>query len=413
MELLAPAGDMEKLKAAILFGADACYLSGKEFGLRAFTDNFDLDEMKQAIKYAHEHNVKIYVTVNIYARNKDFEPLKAYLNELIPLGPDGLLISDPGVFTVAKSVIDSLPGYRLNNEKTELHISTQANTTNYMAASFWKNMGASRVVLARELSFGEISEINEKVPDIELEAFVHGAMCMSYSGRCLLSNYMTGRESNRGECAQACRWNYTLMEEKRPGEYFPLEEDTRGSYIFNSKDMCLLEQLPMLYKCGVKSLKIEGRMKSPHYVATITKVYREAIDAYEKDPDNWKVQPHWLTEIVRISHRQYTTGFFLGSEFTDANINLDSNENEKIHTFLGVVLDYDKNSKTVTIEQRNKFLNGEILEFVPPKGSNFNAKCADLKDIKGNNLLDAPHPKEHLQFTLETEVLPGTLIRRG
>ena len=408
MELLAPAGSMEKLKAAVIFGADAVYLSGKEYGLRAFSDNFSLEEMEEAISFAHDHQVKVYVTVNIYARNKDLEGLPAYLRALCRLGPDALIISDPGVFSLAREI--SLEGPW---QPVPLHISTQANTTNYQAVRFWRRAGAERVVLARELSWQEIREIHQEEPEMELEAFVHGAMCMSYSGRCLLSNYLTGRDANQGACAQACRWNYHLMEEKRPGEYFPVLEDQRGSYIFNSRDMCLLQSLPLLYAAGVSSLKIEGRMKSVHYVATITKVYREALDAYEKDPESWRVQERWAREITRISHREYTTGFFLSQEFQDANINLSSNENCKSHDFVGLVLGYDQESGRALIEQRNRFLAGDNLEFVPPEGPNFEAKAEDPRNEEGEAVAAAPHPRQRLTVRLDRPAAAWTLIRRA
>ena len=407
MELLAPAGSMEKLKAAVIFGADAVYLSGKQYGLRAFSDNFSMEELAEGIAFAHAHQVKVYVTVNIYARNRDLEGLPEYLQRLCRLGADALLVSDPGVFLLAKKIIDQ-GAYPVG-----LHISTQANTTNSLAARFWHEAGAERIVLARELSWQEIREIHEKEPEIQLEAFVHGAMCMSYSGRCLLSNYLTGRDANQGACAQACRWNYRLVEEKRPGEYFPVLEDQRGSYIFNSKDMCLLEYLPLLYKAGVCSLKIEGRMKSAHYVATIVKVYREALDAYEKNPAAWKVEERWLREITRISHREYTTGFFLGQDFQDAKINLSSNKDCKSHDFVGLVLGYDKIAGRAVIQQRNRFLANERLEFVPPFGENFEAEAADLRNEAGQPVEAAPHPQEHLSIALARPVVPWTLVRRA
>lgn len=403
MELLAPAGSMEKLKAAILFGADAVYLSGKEFGLRAFSDNFTLEEMKEAVEFAHGRQVKVYVTVNIYARNKDLVNLPEYLRRLQETGADAIVISDPGIVWMAKEIIPDMP----------IHLSTQANTTNWAAAKFWKEQGIQRIVLARELSWPEIQEIHERNDGMEIEAFVHGALCMSYSGRCLLSNYMTGRDANQGACAQACRWNYSLMEQKRPGEYFPVFEDERGSYIFNSKDICLLAQIPLLFKAGICSLKVEGRMKSAHYVATIIKVYREALDAFERDPDNWQVEEHWLREIGRVSHREYTTGFFLGDDFQDAKVNLNSNENERSHDFVGLVLGYDPSEKRLLIEQRNHFKKGELLEFVPPQGANFTAIAADLRNSQGESAAAAPHPQEHVSIYSETPAPTWTLVRRA
>lgn len=403
MELLAPAGNLEKLKAAIIFGADAVYLSGKAFGLRAFSDNFTLEEMAEGLAYAHERQVKVYVTVNIYARNEDLSQLPAYLLQLKELGVDAIIISDPGVLRIARETVPQLP----------VHISTQANTTNWSSAAFWQEQGVERIVLARELAWTEIKEIHQRVPKIELEAFVHGAMCMSYSGRCLISNYLTGRDANQGACAQACRWNYTLMEEKRPGEYYPVYEDQRGSYIFNSKDMCLLAQIPLLYEAGICSLKIEGRMKSAHYVATITKVYREALDAYEADPANWQVRDLWLREIGRVSHRDYTTGFFLGQDFQEANINLDSNENSRSHDFVGLVLAYDEEKHRISLEQRNHFSEGDLLEFVPPKGEPFTARVRELRNEAGEAVAAAPHPQEHLTMAVDKPVPAWSLLRRA
>jgi len=403
MELLAPAGSMEKLKAAILFGADAVYLSGKEFGLRAFSDNFTLEEMKEAVGFAHGHQVKVYVTVNIYARNHDLENLPEYLRRLQEIGADAIIISDPGIVLLARETIPNMP----------IHLSTQANTTNWAAVKFWKELGVQRIVLARELSWPEIREIHEKNGAMELEAFIHGALCMSYSGRCLLSNYMTGRDANQGACAQACRWNYSLVEQKRPGEYFPILEDARGSYIFNSKDICLLAQIPLLDRAGICSLKIEGRMKSAHYVATIVKAYREALDAFEREPGNWQVEDRWLREIGRVSHREYTTGFFLGDDFQDAKVNLNSNENDRSHDFVGLVLGYDPDEKRLSIEQRNHFKKGDLLEFVPPQGENFTAAAVDLRNAQGEPAEAAPHPQEHVSIYSEKPAPPWTLVRRA
>lgn len=402
MELLAPAGNMEKLKAAILFGADAVYLSGKAYGLRAFSDNFDLDEMQEAVTYAHAHGVRVYVTVNIYARNEDLQGLAAYLRNLDRLGVDAIIISDLGVLKILRETLPEM----------EVHVSTQANTTNWAAASFYQALGVKRVVLARELPWQEVQEIHEKNPGLELEVFVHGAMCMSYSGRCLLSNYMTGRDANQGACAQACRWNYVLMEEKRPGEYYPLLEDDRGSYIFNAKDMCLLEHLPLLHRAGVTSLKIEGRMKSAHYVATVTKAYRQALDAYEANPEQWQVQSLWLEEIGKVSNRSYTTGFFTGEQNLDASVNLIHTENQRPHQFVGVVLSYDPDQQRLHIEQRNRFCLGDSLEVVMPEGAPFEVEVTDLRDEKGAAIEAAPHPQSKVSMQLNRSVVPGSLLRR-
>jgi len=302
MELLAPAGNMEKLKIAFLYGADAAYLGGTSFSLRAFSDNFTPEEMKEAVDYAHSLGKKIYVTVNIFSSGKDYKELPGYLRYLEKIKADAVLIADPGIFRLCREVAPALP----------IHVSTQANTTNWSAVQFWKECGAERVVLAREVSLADAKEISANV-DIELEGFVHGAMCISYSGRCLLSNYFTrDRDSNHGECVQCCRFKYSLVEEKRPGEYFPVMEDERGTYIFNSKDLCMLRHLPDLYDAGFASLKVEGRMKSLHYVATVVKVYREAMDAYEADPEHFTAKEEWVEELEKISHRPYTTGFYYG-----------------------------------------------------------------------------------------------------
>ncbi len=405
MELLAPAGSLEKLKAAVLFGADAVYLAGKTYGLRAFSDNFDLEEMKEGIAFAHGHGAKAYVTVNIYARNQDLAGLPDYLKELAEVQADSVVVSDPGVFRLVRQTIPGMP----------VHISTQANTTNWQAAAFWQELGASRVVLARELAAGDILTIHQQLPQLELEVFVHGAMCMSYSGRCLISNYLTGRDANQGACAQPCRWNYRLVEEKRPGEYYPLLEDERGSYIFNSKDLCLLEQIPLLHQAGVCSLKVEGRMKSVHYVASVIKIYREALDAYAADPENWQIRREWLQELDRISHREYTTGFFLGDDpgSQDAKINLGDNTSGKNHDFLGLVLDYDWEQKRVLLEQRNRFQEGDLLEFVPPQGPSFTVNVAGMTDEEGNPVTAAPHPQQRLYLPFSSAVAPWTMIRRG
>ncbi|MEL7623239.1 MAG: U32 family peptidase [Clostridiales bacterium] len=405
MELLAPAGSLEKLKAAVLFGADAVYLAGKSYGLRAFSDNFSPEEMQEGIAFAHSHGARVYVTVNIYARNQDLSGLPDYLRTVAAAEADAVIVSDPGVFQAVRRTIPQMP----------VHISTQANTTNWQAAAFWQELGASRVVLARELPAADIRTIHEQLPRLELEVFVHGAMCMSYSGRCLISNYLTGRDANQGACAQPCRWNYRLVEEKRPGEYYPLLEDERGSYIFNSKDLCLLEQIPLLHQSGVCSLKVEGRMKSVHYVASVIKIYREALDAHAADPANWQLRREWLQELDRISHREYTTGFFLGEEpgNQDAKINLGDNSSGKNHDFVGLVLDYDREQNRVLLEQRNHFREGDLLEFVPPQGPNFTVKAAGMTDEEGRPVAAAPHPQQRLFLPLSRAAAPWTMIRRA
>ena len=328
-ELLAPAGNMEKLKMAILYGADAVYLGGEAYGLRAQGGNFSREELTEAARFAHERGKKIYVTVNVYPRNDELPALPEYLRFLRDAGADAILVSDLGVFSIAREVVPNLP----------VHISTQANTVNYAAVDAWARLGAERVVLAREASLAEIREIRRR-SDAELELFVHGAMCISYSGRCLMSNYFTGRDANRGNCAQACRWRYALMEETRPGQYFPVEEDARGTYIFNSKDLCLMPYLAEVIESGVDSLKIEGRMKSVHYVASVTKAYRMAIDAYFEAPEAFAVDPTWLEELDKVSHRAYTDGFFHGGPPEDAQI-YGSSSYTQTSDFVGLALDYD------------------------------------------------------------------------
>ena len=328
-ELLAPAGTLEKLRMAVLYGADAVYLGGKSFGLRALGGNFSNEELAEAVTFAHAHAAKVYVTVNVYPHDGDLAGLPDYLYYLASIGVDALLVADLGVFSIARETVPELP----------LHVSTQANTVNSAAVKAWQALGASRVVLARELSIKEIAAIRKNVP-VELEMFVHGAMCISMSGRCLLSNYFTGRDSNRGACAQSCRWRYALVEETRPGQYFPIEEDERGTYILNSKDLCLLPHLPELIESGVDSLKIEGRMKSVHYVASVTKAYRMAIDSYFEDPEHFAIDPAWTAELGKVSHRAYTTGFAFHQPTADDQI-YGSSSYEQTSEFIGLVRAYD------------------------------------------------------------------------
>ena len=338
-ELLAPAGNMEKLHMALLYGADAVYLGGKMFGLRAFASNFSLAEMDEAVAFAHSLHKKVYVTVNIFAHNEDINNLPDYLRSLQAIGVDALLISDFGVWSVAREIIPEMP----------LHVSTQANTTNWAAVKAWENLGASRVVLARELSFTEMKEIGSKT-EVELEAFVHGAMCISYSGRCWLSSYLTGRDGNRGACAQVCRWEFSLTEKNRPGEVYDVAGDEQGTYIMNSKDLCLLPYLPQLMEAGICSFKIEGRMKSAHYAASVVSVYRRAIDACWRDPQHYTVKQEWLDELEKVSHRPYTTGFALGKPDASAQVYTTSSYLQT-HEFVGLVRDWDNGR--LTVEQRN------------------------------------------------------------
>lgn len=399
-ELLAPAGNMEKCKMALRYGADAVYLGGKMFGLRAFANNFEIDEIKEACDFAHSLGKKVYVTVNIFAHNSDIKKLPEYLLALEKANVDALLISDLGVWMTARRVVPNLP----------LHVSTQANTTNWVSAQAWQDLGAARVVLARELSLAEIAEIGAKT-NVELEAFVHGAMCISYSGRCLLSSYLTGRDGNRGACAQACRWEYTMHEKNRPGESYDLEEDEHGSYVMNSKDLCLIARIPELVKAGVCSLKIEGRMKSVHYVATVVSVYRKAIDAFMADPDNYKVQPEWIEELNKISHRPYTEGFAFNRPGAEGQVYTTSSY-EQTHDFAGVVLSYDKTAQKALIEQRNNVKNGELLEVLMPDGTLLPLELKNMQDENGTPIDCAPHACQHFWISCGTELLPYSLLRR-
>ena len=399
-ELLAPAGNMEKLKMALLYGADAVYLGGKQFGLRAFGGNFSNEELKEAVEFAHNLNKKVYVTVNIFPHNSDIEMLPEYLAFLNTTGADALLVADIGLFMLAKKYAPDI----------ELHISTQANNTNWATVDAWHNMGASRVVLARELSKDEISVIRQKC-SVELEMFVHGAMCISYSGRCLLSNYMTGRDSNRGSCAQPCRWKYSLVEEKRPGQYFPIEEDERGTFIFNSKDMCLLPYLPDVIESGVDSLKIEGRMKSVHYAASVVKAYRMAIDSYFENPEAFAVKDEWLEELEKVSHRSYTTGFYYGKP-TEKDQIYTSSSYIQTSDFVGLVLDYDEATGFATVEQRNNMKLGQEIEVFQPQLPGYRQLLGEMYNDKGEAIEVAPHPQQIVKIRMEAPVEPYAILRR-
>ena len=399
-ELLAPAGNMEKLKMALLYGADAVYLGGKQFGLRAFGGNFSNEELKEAVEFAHNLNKKVYVTVNIFPHNSDIEMLPEYLAFLNTTGADALLVADIGLFMLAKKYAPDI----------ELHISTQANNTNWATVNTWHNMGASRVVLARELSKDEISVIRQKC-SVELEMFVHGAMCISYSGRCLLSNYMTGRDSNRGSCAQPCRWKYSLVEEKRPGQYFPIEEDERGTFIFNSKDMCLLPYLPDVIESGVDSLKIEGRMKSVHYAASVVKAYRMAIDSYFENPEAFAVKEEWLEELEKVSHRSYTTGFYYGKP-TEKDQIYTSSSYIQTSDFVGLVLDYDEATGFATVEQRNNMKLGQEIEVFQPQLPGYRQLLGEMYNHEGEAIEVAPHPQQIVKIRMEAPVEPYAILRR-
>ena len=399
-ELLAPAGNMEKCKMALLYGADAIYLGGNKFGLRAFAANFSTAEIKEAVEFAHNLGKKVYVTVNIFAHNEDIAELPEYLLSLEEAGVDALLISDFGVWSIARQVVPDMA----------LHVSTQANTCNWAAVEAWKNLGAERVVLARELSIAEISEIDKKC-DVELEVFVHGAMCISYSGRCYLSSYLTGRDGNRGECAQVCRWNYQLVEENRPDQAFPIEEDERGTYIMNSKDLCLLDLIPELADAGVDSLKIEGRMKSVHYVATVVSVYRKAIDAWYSNPEQFAVKSEWKDELEKVSHRPYFYGFAANRPDENGQIYTTSSY-VQTRDFVGIVTGYDKETNTAYIEQRNKMVVGEKLEVLMPDGTILDIVLDDMRDENGNLFDVANRVQQRFSIKSAINLQPYSLLRR-
>lgn len=399
-ELLAPAGTLEKMKMAILYGADAVYLGGQAFGLRALGGNFTDAELREAVAFAHARGKKVYVTVNVYPHDGDMDGLPEYLRFLERIHVDALLVADLGVFSVARDVVPSLP----------LHVSTQANTVNVAAVRAWKALGAQRVVLARELSLREIVDIRSAV-DVELEMFVHGAMCISMSGRCLLSAYMTGRDANRGACAQSCRWRYALMEEQRPGEYFPIDEDEHGTYIMNSKDLCLLPYLTDVIATGVDSLKIEGRMKSVHYVASVTKAYRAAIDAYSADPAQFAINSAWTTELGKVSHRPYTTGFALHRATADDQI-YGSSSYEQTSDFIGLVRSYDAATGWATVEQRNHMRVGEEIELFQPTLAGFRQTLGEMTDEAGVPIDRAPHPQQIVHIRMEQPVEPYAIVRR-
>ena len=399
-ELLAPAGNMEKCKMALLYGADAIYLGGNKFGLRAFAANFSTAEIKEAVEFAHNLGKKVYVTVNIFAHNEDIAELPEYLLSLEEAGVDALLISDFGVWSIARQVVPDMA----------LHVSTQANTCNWAAVEAWKNLGAERVVLARELSIAEISEIDKKC-DVELEVFVHGAMCISYSGRCYLSSYLTGRDGNRGECAQVCRWNYQLVEENRPDQAFPIEEDERGTYIMNSKDLCLLDLIPELAEAGVDSLKIEGRMKSVHYVATVVSVYRKAIDAWYSNPEQFVIKSEWKDELEKVSHRPYFYGFAVNRPDENGQIYTTSSY-VQTRDFVGIVTGYDKETNTAYIEQRNKMVVGEKLEVLMPDGTLLDIVLNDMRDENGNLFDVANRVQQRFSIKSAINLQPYSLLRR-
>lgn len=407
-ELLIPASSLEVLKTAVIFGADAVYIGGEAFGLRAKAKNFSAEEMREGIAFAHERGVKVYVTANILAHNADLEGAEQYFRELSQIRPDALIISDPGMFTLAKKVCPEI----------EIHISTQANNTNYMTYLFWKEQGAKRVVSARELSLKEIKEIRERIPDdLEIESFVHGAMCISYSGRCLLSNYFTGRDANRGACTHPCRWKYAVVEETRPGEYMPVYENERGTYIFNSKDLCMIEHIPELIDVGIDSLKIEGRMKTALYVATVARTYRKAIDDYYISPETYRSNMDWyLSEISKCTYRQFTTGFYFGKPDENTQI-YDSNTYINEYIYLGIVEEVaapfaaEHGEMLVRITQRNKFCKGDQIEIMKPDGRNLSVTVQAIYDEDGAEVESAPHPQQTLWLSLTQQPEVYDLLR--
>ena len=402
-ELLAPAGDLEKLKIAVLYGADAVYFGGEMFSLRAGAGNLTIEEMKEGIAFAHERGKRCYLTMNIFAHNEDIGPLTDYLEQIKKLDIDAFIVSDPGIVDLIQEIIPN----------AEIHLSTQANMTNYRTANFWYKMGVKRLVLARELTFPEIREIRKNIPsDMEIEAFVHGAMCISYSGRCLLSNFMIERDANRGACAHPCRWKYSLVEEKRPGEYYPVEEDGRGTYILNSRDLCMIEHIPELVNSGIMSAKIEGRMKSIFYVATIVHAYRKAIDAYFADPENYRFNEEWMSELKKVSHREFTTGFYFHQP-TNKDQNYQTSAYTREYSFVGLVKDYDAETGFALVEQRNKMTSGEELEIFGTDMDYYAQNISEMYDAEtGDKLESAPHPQQLLRMKMDRPVKANYMLRK-
>ena len=401
-ELLIPASSLEVLKTAVTFGADAVYIGGEVFSLRAKSKNFSMEDMKEGIEFAHAHGTRVFVTANILAHNGDLDGVEAYFKELKEIGPDALIISDPGVFQIAREICPEI----------ETHISTQANNTNYRTYNFWHGLGAKRVVSARELSIDEIRDLRAHIPeDLEIETFVHGAMCISYSGRCLLSSYFTGRDANQGACTHPCRWKYAIMEETRPGEYLPVYENERGTYIFNSKDLCMIEHIPELVEAGVDSFKIEGRMKTALYVAVVTRTYRQAIDDYFESPELYQSRmDYYKEEIAKCTYRQFTTGFFFGKPDKDTQI-YDSNTYDKDYVYLGIAGEADAEGR-FALEQRNKFSVGETVEIMKPDGRNVLTKVEGIWDLDGNAQESAPHAKQALRVKLTQTPDQMDILRR-
>ncbi len=401
-ELLAPAGNLEKLKIALTYGADAVYIGGEEFSLRVAADNFTIDEMKQGIEFAKEREKKVYLTANIIPHNKDIDEYAKYLKEVKDIGVDAVILSDIGMFDITREIAPDL----------DVHISTQANNVNYRSAQKWYEMGAKRVILAREMSMDEIGEIRQRVnPELELEAFVHGAMCISYSGRCLLSNYMTERDSNQGACSHPCRWKYYLMEEQRPGEYMPVFENERGTFIYNSKDLCMIDHIDKLIESGLSSFKIEGRVKSEFYVATVVAAYRRAIDKYLENPKDWKADPALREELTKVSHRAYTTGFYFGKP-SGKEQHYASSSYIRNYDMVGTVADFDEKTMTAKVIQKNRFFVGDEVEFLCPDGSFFTEKITEIKDENGIALEVANRPQSIVYIKTTEKVEKDAFMRK-
>ena len=397
-ELLAPAGNPEKLEIAIHYGADAVYLAAKDFSLRNFSGNFTDTELSDAVSFAHNHNVKVYLACNIYSRNHEQKGLELFLAKIGRINPDAIIISDPGIIMLAKKIIPDI----------DIHLSTQANTTNLNAARFWHSMGIKRVNLARELSLNEIKEI-AVVSGIETETFIHGAMCISYSGRCLLSSFLSGRDSNRGLCSHPCRWKYSVVEELRPNEYHSLMEDDRGSYIFNSKDLCMIKNIPELINAGITSLKIEGRMKGINYLASVVKTYRNAIDSFVDNPDTFKTDPAWPAELYQVFHRDYCTGFYFNNQ-NEQLPNYTNIHQGKIHSFIGKIIDITED-QSYTVGIRNKLCADDIIEVLSPKGLPKRTKIVNLLDIN-RNAMKSVHPNTIAILKLEIQCHPNDIVRK-
>ena len=402
-ELLIPAGSLDVLKTAVIYGADAVYIGGEAFGLRAKAKNFTTEDMKEGSAFAHERGVKVYVTANILAHNEDLAGVEQYFEELREIRPDALIISDPGVFAIARRILPDM----------EIHISTQANNTNYETFLFWYGLGAKRVVTARELSLEEIRQIRDRIPeDMEIESFIHGAMCISYSGRCLLSNYFVGRDANQGACTHPCRWKYSVVEETRPGEYLPVYENERGTFIFNSKDLCMIEHIPEMIEAGIDSFKIEGRMKTALYVATVARTYRKAIDDYLESPEKYRENMEWYkAEIGKCTYREFTTGFYFHKPESDAQI-YDSNTYVKNYTYIGTVEEVCGDDSFL-MEQKNKFSVGESIEIMKPDGRNIPVSVEEICDEEGVQMESAPHPKQRLKVRLSVSPEPYDILRRS